>query len=206
MADIHPRERLFDAGPSLTVHDPLAELLGAGDGTWTYTFDDAVRLAGHACPTVAGAYVTAVQAVRRLYGGETCIRGELRITLHGAEESGANGPFSQVLTLLTGAAGRNGFQGLGGHYRRAGLLGFGAAAEGPLRCTFERMDTGAEVTLAYDPASITADPILAPAMQAVLKGAADAVTRARFRWAWRDRVERIVADGGESTVREVPAP
>ncbi|WP_043739514.1 hypothetical protein [Thioalkalivibrio nitratireducens] len=45
-------EALFSDSPALTVHDPLAHLLGVGDGTWTYRFDDAVRLAGHACPAL----------------------------------------------------------------------------------------------------------------------------------------------------------
>ncbi|AGA33336.1 hypothetical protein TVNIR_1672 [Thioalkalivibrio nitratireducens DSM 14787] len=147
--------------------------------------------------------MTAIQAVRRLYGNAPFLRGELRVTLHGPEDSGANGPFSQILTLLTGAAGRNGFLGLRGRHRRAGLLEFGRPSEGALRCSFERVDTGEKVTLSYDPAAIPPDPGLGPAMQAVLAGTADAATRERFRHLWRERVERILADGGTTTVFSV---
>jgi len=44
--------------PTLTLRDPLAELLGAADGGLIeYCFADAVKLAGHSCPTVAGAWL-----------------------------------------------------------------------------------------------------------------------------------------------------
>ena len=47
----------FDAVPHLRLRDPLAEFLGAiEDGVVEYTYVDAVKLAGHSCPTVASAY------------------------------------------------------------------------------------------------------------------------------------------------------
>ena len=53
----------------ISLHDPLAELLGATeDGIITYDFLDAVKLAGHACPTVAGAWLATVRGLRALYG------------------------------------------------------------------------------------------------------------------------------------------
>ena len=40
------------------MHDRLAEFLGAADGgVIEYRYVDAVKLAGHSCPTVAGAYL-----------------------------------------------------------------------------------------------------------------------------------------------------
>ena len=58
----------FDAVPTLTLHDPLADLLGAvSDGLMTYGYTDAVKLAGHSCPTVAGAYLMTLKALGRLY-------------------------------------------------------------------------------------------------------------------------------------------
>jgi len=45
----------FDTARKITVYDPLAELLGAFDnGVIEYSYVDAVKLAGHSCPTVAG--------------------------------------------------------------------------------------------------------------------------------------------------------
>ena len=192
---------MFPAGPTLTFHDPLGELLGAGDGCYRYSFDDAVKLAGHACPTVVGGFLLVLGAVERLYGDEMPQRGGLRVTVHGAVDQGATGPLSQVLTLLTGAAAENGFHGLAGQQVRHQLLQFAPdGASGPLRCTFERRDTGRQVTLAYDPSSIPPAPGMMADMQAVLGGQADAAATQRFRAAWRERVERLLADRGRHTV------
>ena len=44
----------YAQAPRITVHDALAELLGAAEGGLIeYGYEDAVRLAGHSCPTVA---------------------------------------------------------------------------------------------------------------------------------------------------------
>jgi hypothetical protein len=59
----------FEQVPGITVHDPLADLLGAAQGGLVhYGYADAVRLAGHSCPTVASAYWLGVRALRALYG------------------------------------------------------------------------------------------------------------------------------------------
>ena len=48
----------FDKAPVVSLRDPLAVFLGAsGSGKFTYSYADAVKLAGHSCPTVAGAYL-----------------------------------------------------------------------------------------------------------------------------------------------------
>ena len=45
----------YDAVAPIVVADPLAALLGATeDGRIEYRYLDAVKLAGHSCPTVAG--------------------------------------------------------------------------------------------------------------------------------------------------------
>ena len=47
----------FEQAPVIRLRDPLAELLGsATDGVMDYHYVDAVRLAGHSCPTVAGVF------------------------------------------------------------------------------------------------------------------------------------------------------
>ncbi len=44
----------FDEVPRISLYDPLAEFLGATEGgILEYGYFDAVRLAGHSCPTVA---------------------------------------------------------------------------------------------------------------------------------------------------------
>ena len=66
-------EPMFPDTPVLRFYDPLGDMLGAGDGIYQYSFDDAVKLAGHACPTVAGAFVMVKRAVELLYGDEGLI-------------------------------------------------------------------------------------------------------------------------------------
>ena len=49
----------FAEVPVLTLRDGLAQLLGASDdGVIEYHYADAVRLAGHSCPTVAGGWLS----------------------------------------------------------------------------------------------------------------------------------------------------
>lgn len=195
---------LFPDSPSITFYDPLGDLLGAGDGHYEYRFDDAVKLAGHACPTVAGAFVMILRAVDELYGGETPQRGDMRVELSGSPTSGSMGPFSQILTLLSGAAAENGFQGLNGNFVRQGLMSFNPAeADGPVTVTFTRLSNGAQVKLAYNPSPIPAEPKMMELMKAILSAKADADTRNAFRTLWRSRVERIVADRGASTILKV---
>jgi len=58
----------FAAAPTLRVHDPLAAFLGAAqDGILEYHYADAVRLAGHSYPTVAGAYLLTLRGLRTFY-------------------------------------------------------------------------------------------------------------------------------------------
>jgi PAS domain-containing protein len=60
----HGTPAFFDEVRSLVVYDPLAEFLGAtGDGRIEYRYADAVRLAGHSCPTVAAAYWMTLKAL-----------------------------------------------------------------------------------------------------------------------------------------------
>jgi len=47
----------FDQAPSIVMHDALAQTLGAAqEGRIEFRYLDAVKLAGHSCPTVAGAW------------------------------------------------------------------------------------------------------------------------------------------------------
>lgn len=194
---------IFPESKTVTFYDPLADLLGAGDGRFTYSYDDAVKLSGHACPTVAGAFLMVVHAMRSLYGDETPQRGDIKITITGARDQGVFGPISQVFTLMTGAASDNGFHGLAGQFARNGLLRFKPNAAGGAPFTFERIDSGRTVTVSYDPSGISASPDMGGNLQMVLQGNDDLQVRKSFTAAWRDRVLRILADAGESTVSVV---
>jgi len=188
----------FPTTPSITFLDPLAELLGAGDGYFHYIFDDVVKLSGHACPTVSGAFLVTIHAMRALYGDEIPVRGEIHITLPGPVDQGVNGPISQVFTLLTGATAVNGFHGLGGHYVRHGLMDFASSSNGIF--TFQRIDNHESVNVAYDSSSIPPDPDMGPLLQQILQDDGEESIRQQFRDMWRNRVIAILNDAGSQTV------
>ena len=91
----------FDAVPPLTLRDPLAEFLGAAaGGLIEYRYADAVKFAGHSCPTVAGAYLMTWRSLRALYGDEMPERGGVRIELRESQGHGVAGVIAGVITLL----------------------------------------------------------------------------------------------------------
>jgi hypothetical protein len=184
----------YAQAPVVRVRDPLAELLGAAaDGVMEYRYADAVRLAGHSCPTVAGAFLLGRAALAALYPGELPERGGVAVRMPAPADEGTTGVQAQVLTLLTGAAADNGFQGLGGRHVRRGLLAFAETPEGgPI--LFRRQDTGAGVALSLDLSGVPPEPAQRALMGAVVQGDADATQRRAFGAAWQARVRRLLLD------------
>lgn len=183
----------FNAVPPVAMRDPLAETLGAADdGIIEYGYVDAVKLAGHSCPTVAGAWLMTVKALARLYGDELPRRGEVRVELRQPHDEGVAGVIGNVAGLLTGAAGDGGFKGLAGRFSRRGLLAYGAPIDGDIRYT--RTDTGKSIEVAYHPEVVERPAELKALMQAALLPSADAQARRAFGSAWQEWVRRIVVD------------
>lgn len=183
----------FDAVPPVAMRDPLAETLGAADdGIIEYGYVDAVKLAGHSCPTVAGAWLMTVKALARLYCDELPRRGEVRVELRQSHDEGVAGVIGNVAGLLTGAAGDGGFKGLAGRFSRRGLLAYGAPIDGDIRYT--RTDTGKSIEVAYHPEVVERPAELKALMQAALLPSADAQARRAFGSAWQEWVRRIVVD------------
>ena len=196
----------FDDAPVLRVHDGLAELLGApADGLIEYRYADAVRLAGHSCPTVAGAYLAACAGLKALYGDAIPARGQVAVSLPDAEDAGVTGVIGQVMTLVTGAAAANGFHGLGGDHVRAGLLRYGDAGVEGVR--MQRRDTGATVDIHVDASSIHGHPKQRMLLAAIVQGQADDAQRREFGELWQDRVRRLLTvhadDPGVVSVRHI---
>ena len=100
----------YEKAPVVRTRDPFAAMLGAArDGMLEYCYVDAVRLAGHSCPTVAGAFLVGRAALAALYPDEPAERGNIAVHMPAPEHEGVTGVMAQVLTLLTGAASDNGF-------------------------------------------------------------------------------------------------
>ena len=186
----------FARVPAVTLRDPLAELLGAAEGGLIeYRFADAVKLTGHSCPTVAGAWLMTVRALRALYGDEIPERGNVAVALRESLDSGVAGVIGSVAGLLTGAAGAGGFKGLGGRHSRRNLLQFGVAGIGSV--AFMRLDTDAAVDCTLRLEMVPADPRLGSLLGAVLNGTANPDDTRQFGSLWQERVARILIDHGE---------
>ena len=190
----------FERAPVITMRDPLADFLGASDGgLLDYRYIDAVRLAGHSCPTVAGAYLMARAALRALYPDGPAERGGVEVLIPGPESEGVNGVIGQVFTLITGAAGANGFHGIAGRYTRQSLLRFSDFGE-HAAVRVRRRDTGASVTVELDLARIPAPANLRALLGGALDPAATAEQRAAFARAWQERVQRLLEHADDADV------
>ncbi len=179
--------------PALRLHDGLAQLLGASDdGVIEYHYADAVRLAGHSCPTVAGGWLSARAALRRLYPDSLPERGGISVYLNAAEGVGVTRVGGQGLSLVPGAAAANGFHGLGGRHVRSHLLHYAQGDVAGIR--FQRNDTGDEVEVDIDTSNVPADPMQRLLIGLVLTGQADDMQRREFGRLWQDRVRRMLVE------------
>ena len=184
----------YDQAPVVRTHDPFAAMLGAArDGVLEYHYVDAVRLAGHSCPTVAGAFLIGRAALAALYPDEPAERGAITVHMPAPESEGTTGVVAQVLTLLTGAASVNGFHGIQGRFKRRGLLSFADHREGEA-ITFKRRDTGESVAVTLDVSLVPGDPAQGARMTAILQNTADDSQRTAFADAWQDRVRRLLLE------------
>lgn len=192
--------------PGIRLHDALAEFLGAArDGIVEYRYADAVRLAGHSCPTVASAYLIACRAMRSLYPDSLPERGGVRVELRERRETGVTGVIAAVVGLVTGAADEGGFRGIGGRFGRRDLLRFGQPVDGEMR--FTRLDTGATLDASARLDRVPADPRLREVMMRCIDGDASAHEAALFRELWQDRVRRLLLEhADDATVIALRTP
>lgn len=181
----------FAQAPRIRVRDPLAAFLGAAQGgVLDYGYDDAVRLAGHSCPTVAAAWLMTRAALTALYREGLPERGGVIVEMRDAAEAGVTGVEARVASLPTGAAGDEGFKGIAGRFARRGLLRFSARIEGQIRIT--RSDGGGAVDLAAALDRVPGDAGMREAMMGAL--ADDAESLAAFGALWQQRVRRLLLE------------
>lgn len=193
----------FSKVKPLRFREPLAEALGAfkeGDIILEYSFSETVKMAGHACPTVAGAYLSCQKALEKLYPGEVPVRGDITITIHGEQDEGVYGVTGQVFSFLTGAAPSSGFRGLGPKFRRKDLLRFVPEKPEPHAMCFDfrRLDNGKAVRVMLDHSKIPASgPEAARTgelMERVLWDAASAAERREFQDLWIGKVMSMLVE------------
>ena len=196
------RDFLKEVNP-IKFKEPLAGTLGAfkeEGATPEYTFIDAVKMAGHACPTVAGAYLSCQKALERLYLDETPVRGEISITVYGEADEGVYGVMAQVFSFLTGAASATGFRGLGHKYKRKDLLKFSPDKIDPQAMCFEfkRLDNGRAVLVKFYPQHIPFPEDKAKRLRELLEKviweAARDEERKEFQALWTGKVRDMLVE------------
>lgn len=183
----------FEQVPSVVMYDALAQTLGAAQGGFIeYRYLDAVKLAGHSCPTVAGAWLMTRAALTRLYPAQTPHRGEVLVAMREPQNAGVVGVIASVAGLVTGAAGSGGFKGLAGRHARRDLLTYDVPMRGEMR--FTRLDNGQSVEVSHHPEAAPRPVGLPTLMQAALAPQADSAQREAFAQAWQGWVRAILID------------
>ncbi|NUN06875.1 MAG: hypothetical protein HUU57_14065 [Bdellovibrio sp.] len=163
----------------IKIHEPFAEFLLADQEEYKFSISalDVVRFAGHACPSMIGAFLISQRAVQELFPDtNTCVRGQVAIEIPTSVEEGATGPISNVFSMIFGAWEKSGFGGLQGKFVRRNLLKYSSPniPRGVFR--FHNLQTGTYVDLTYDHS------------KAEVSGAAEMP----FQKFWRLKIETIL--------------
>ena len=182
----------FQDVETIILKDKLGNFLGV-DEDFVYTFQDVVKLSGHSCPTVAGAYLMTIKALKELYKDELPVRGEIRVELRDSKSSGTTGVLANVASFITGAKEEDGFKGLQGQYFRNNLLKYEAPIKGDMR--FTRVD------VIYDLSNISLSGFDGSLMQKGLQGVATKEELETFGAAWQKRVSEILLKYKDDVVK-----
>jgi len=216
----HPAERYSDLDP-IRLRDPLAVALGvlSEDERFEYSYADVVRAAGHSCPTAAGAFRMAQLGLSALYpdADDVPVRGDVSVRIGGPPGETAFGVTGRLLSLITGAAGEDGFGGLpGGFGRRRGLLRYDPMATDGVAVRLARgatteCESGDDdggpndevvprVQVTYDVASVPGLGEARRHLPAVVDGSADDGAATVFLEAWHRRVDEVLQSDDYFTV------
>lgn len=176
---------------TIKVQDDLSSFLGAfEDGIYEISFLDIVKGAGHSCPTVMGAYLMSLEALKALYPDGPAKRGEVEVSFSQRQSEAVAGVIGNVAMNITGACTTNGFKGIAGNFDRNYLLKFEQDIN-DASARFTRVDTKQSVDVIYDPSSIQFDPSMQSLMQKCVQGNANIDERKQFGEFWQERVEKI---------------
>ncbi len=144
----------FDQIEKIVVYDELAQFLGAiEDGIIEFSYTDIVKVAGHSCATVAGAYLITLHGLKSLYGSDFPKRGEIKVEIQKSPTTDNAGVVGSVVSTITGATEKYGFGGIPtGKFNRRGLLFFEADIATDVK--FTRLDTNQSVGINYNPKTV----------------------------------------------------
>ncbi len=181
----------FDHVEPVSLQDPLSNFLGAFvDGKLDITYLDCVKLAGHSCPTVAGAYLMALQGLKALYPDSLPQRGYIKVEMRESETEGVTGVVCNTISFIAGAGGAGGFKGLQGNMSRNNLISYGSDITREVRLT--RIDNGTSVEIDYDPSTTPPSQQMMPLMKKMMQQIASDEEKVAFGILWQERVEKIL--------------
>ena len=171
----------------IVLTDDLSKFLGTNsDGIIDISYLEIVKMSGHSCATVAGAYLMAKEGLKALFEGEIPKRGEIKIELKGTLEDNT-GVVAMVLMNITGATDNMGFTGIMGKYNRRGLLSYGANIDSNVR--FTRLDTNKSVEVVYTPFNVVTPGEI---MQSAIGPNATAENKKAFPERWQNMVKTVL--------------
>ncbi len=180
----------FDEIESITLEDKLSNFLGAfKDGVIEFNYLDVVKIAGHSCPTVLGAYLMCSEGLKALYKLTLPKRGEIKVEFRNASTEGTTGVVANVISAITAATTNTGFKGISGNFDRRNLLFFEQDISSSVK--FTRLDTNESVDVYYDCSSITFEPMVSELMKKIVQKKASDEEKKLFSKLWQDRVEKI---------------
>jgi hypothetical protein len=190
--------------PPIMMMDPYFQIFGQSQVPVPYTYENAVKLAGHSCGAVTGAWTITRKALEVLYpDGEIPVRGQIAVEAPGAEDEWFVGVFGEVITFITGAAPKTGFIGAefgqtDNVFVRQNKMVYPEDPTGTMppkmEWIFTRLDTGTSVGVIFNLAVIT--PIATPERQAMgvkmVKGEATPEEAADYYEYWNERATFVL--------------
>lgn len=176
---------------TIKLYDPLSDILGsARDGILEFGFQDAVRFAGHGCPTVGGAYLMTLHGLRILYDKQIPTRGMIEIHMNRPKDHGTTGVVASVAGSILGASDEGGFKGLGGYFYRNNLIKFSQEFSGNIKLV--RYDTNQSVILEYHPEIIPGNQKTGILLERIIKGEASNDEKEEFSHLWNTRLKDLM--------------
>jgi hypothetical protein len=183
------RIEFFDEVEKIVLNEPLGEFLGS-NGEHIVSYADVVKLSGHSCPTVSGAYLMSLYGLKALYEGDTPNRGDIKVEFRNAKDDGVTGVIANVISFITGAKQSDGFKGLGGKFARNNLLFFGVSMTGEVR--FTRIDNAKSIEMSYDISKLPLPFLDNALMQKSMTSQATSQESELFKNQWQSRVKEIL--------------
>ena len=179
--------KFFDQIEHIVLQDGLSATLGSTEnGIIDISYLEIVKMAGHSCAVISGAYLMTLIGLKELYTNEIPKRGEIKVELREQLGDGNTGVFGQVYSNITGATTNTGFGGLGGNFNRRNLMFYGKEMKGNVR--FTRLDTGKSVEVSYNPGQVVTPGDI---MQSAFGPDATEESRKSFPKRWQEMVKTI---------------